>query len=353
MTLPDDLLADLRTLAEGQERPGGSAKPAFDRLAAAGVTGWAIPEGHGGAGLPAAELMAGYEALASANLCATFVLTQFNAAVGRLVQSGNEPLKADLLPRFAAGDRFATVGISHLTTSRRHLGKPAVTAEPKHGGFALTGTLPWVTAAELADVILAGGEAADGSQVLMFVPRDHPGVRSEPAPELLALTASRTGQVILDGVEPGADAVVAGPEPNVMSRGSGGTGSVGTSALAVGHAAGTLRGLAGEAEGRPELRQTLEPLDRERAKLSADIRTLAAAASPDELPAGLDAQSVRTRANSLCLRSAQAYLTASKGAGFVRGHPAGRFVREALFFQVWSCPAPVAAAALREFACGL
>ena len=62
---------------------------------------------------------------------------------------------------------------------------------------------------------------------------------------------------------------------------------------------------------------------------------------------------MRARANSLCLRSAQSYLTASKGAGFVAGHPAGRFVREAMFFQVWSCPAPVAAAALREFACGL
>ena len=51
------------------------------------------------------------------------------------------------------------------------------------------------------------------------------------------------------------------------------------------------------------------------------------------------------------LRAAQAYLAASKGAGFVVGHPAERAVREAMFFLVWSCPAPVVSAALREFAC--
>ena len=45
-----------------------------------------------------------------------------------------------------------------------------------------------------------------------------------------------------------------------MKQGAGGTGSVGTSALAVGHAVGSLRGLAKEAEKRPELRETLDPL---------------------------------------------------------------------------------------------
>ena len=60
---------------------------------------------------------------------------------------------------------------------------------------------------------------------------------------------------------------------------------------------------------------------------------------------------IRRRANSLVLRATQAQLAASKGAGFVAGHPAEREVREALFFLVWSCPQPVLSAALREFAC--
>ncbi|MEX1224544.1 MAG: acyl-CoA dehydrogenase, partial [Pirellulales bacterium] len=61
-------------------------------------------------------------------------------------------------------------------------------------------------------------------------------------------------------------------------------------------------------------------------------------------------EQLRTRANSLALRASQASLTAAKGAGYVWGHPAGRWCREALFFLVWSCPQPVLAANLCEFA---
>jgi hypothetical protein len=59
---------------------------------------------------------------------------------------------------------------------------------------------------------------------------------------------------------------------------------------------------------------------------------------------------LRQRANSLVLRSTQAALAAAKGAGYVVGHPAGRWCREALFFLVWSCPQPVLSANLCELA---
>ncbi|MBW8885705.1 MAG: acyl-CoA dehydrogenase, partial [Planctomycetia bacterium] len=59
---------------------------------------------------------------------------------------------------------------------------------------------------------------------------------------------------------------------------------------------------------------------------------------------------LRTRANSLALRASQAALAAAKGAGYVVGHPAGRWCREALFFLVWSCPQPVLHANLCELA---
>jgi hypothetical protein len=61
-------------------------------------------------------------------------------------------------------------------------------------------------------------------------------------------------------------------------------------------------------------------------------------------------ESLRQRANSLVQRASQAALAAAKGSGYVVGHPAGRWCREALFFLVWSCPQPVAAANLCELA---
>jgi hypothetical protein len=61
-------------------------------------------------------------------------------------------------------------------------------------------------------------------------------------------------------------------------------------------------------------------------------------------------ESLRQRANSLVLRASQAALAAAKGSGYVVGHPAGRWCREALFFLVWSCPQPVASANMCELA---
>jgi hypothetical protein len=61
-------------------------------------------------------------------------------------------------------------------------------------------------------------------------------------------------------------------------------------------------------------------------------------------------ESMRQRAHSLALRASQASLAAAKGSGYVVGHPAGRWCREALFFLVWSCPQPVSNANLCELA---
>jgi hypothetical protein len=52
------------------------------------------------------------------------------------------------------------------------------------------------------------------------------------------------------------------------------------------------------------------------------------------------------------VRAAQAALTATKGAGYVTGHPVERLVRESLFFLVWSCPQAVTDAFLCDLTAG-
>src|SRR5262249_28733237 len=64
----------------------------------------------------------------------------------------------------------------------------------------------------------------------------------------------------------------------------------------------------------------------------------------------LSPSQIRALANSLVLRSTQAYLTPRKGTGFLLSAPAQRWARQALFFLVWSCPAPIAQAAIRDLA---
>lgn len=336
-------------LEDGDVWPGAQ----FQRLGEAGVLGWVIPQEYGGAAIGPEALMSGYMRLSAACLVTAFVLTQRNAACQRIANSENEELKADLLPELCGSDRFATVGVSHLTTSRQHLRRPAVEVRETDSGFVLDGTVPWVTGARFADVVVTGGTCDDGRQVLIALPMDREGITLKEPPPLLALNASQTGSVQVDGVEVERHDLIAGPMEGVMKRGKGGgAGSLTTSSLALGAAAGALERLGVEAEQRPDLRDTYDPMVREQTEISDDLFAAARSEPADDRP-NLTPESIRQRANSLVLRSTQAYLAASKGAGFVKGHPAERMVREAMFFLVWSCPQPVLNAALREFACVL
>ncbi len=325
----------------------------FELLSRAGVLGWVIPVEYGGTDVSPLDLTIGYEDLAAACLTTTFVLTQRNGACQRIAGSDNEDLKRRLLPSLCAGDAFATVGISHFTTSRQHLAEPAVRVRLTDSGVVLDGTVPWVTGANRADWIVTGGTCDDGRQVLLALPASSAGVEPQPPPRMMALNGSQTSSVKLTNVEVDAGMLLAGPTENVMKRGrGGGAGSFATSALAVGSAAGILKKLYREAELRPDLVPIHAVLETERSELSTELRqTVARETMGVSLLSA--AESIRQRANSLVLRASQSYLAASKGAGFVAGHPAERAVREAMFFLVWSCPQPVLAAALREFACGL
>jgi alkylation response protein AidB-like acyl-CoA dehydrogenase len=167
---------------------------------------------------------------------------------------------------------------------------------------------------------------------------------AEPLP-LIGVSASATGPVYLDGVEVADEWRIAGPMPNVMTSGVGaGTGGIETSTLAIGLTQAAIDYLHGESKCRGDLRQPLDALRTEHQILRDDLLALARGNS------SCTKESLRQRANSLALRATEAALAAAKGSGYVIGHPAGRWCREALFFLVWSCPQPVAAANLCELA---
>lgn len=311
---------------------------------------WGLPAEYGGLEKSSTEMTDMYREMASACLLTTFILTQRNASCQRLACSDNETLKADLLPKFISGDLFTTVGISHLSTSRQHLRKPAVLAESTSEGFRLSGTIPWVTGGPAADWLLVGGMLESGEQLLALIETDASKVVVGQHARLMALTASHTGPVELHDVVVPHSQIVAGPAEQVMKSSSGGTGSVTTSALAVGVASRTIRLLKEEASRRSDLDEIVEPLSREYSQVNDEM--MAFCNGETELNGNsVSTESIRQAANSLVLRASQAYLAATKGAGFVAGHAAERTIREAMFFLVWSCPQPVLSAAMREFAC--
>jgi hypothetical protein len=139
--------------------------------------------------------------------------------------------------------------------------------------------------------------------------------------------------------------VIAGPVPKVMTGGVGAnTGGHETSTLAIGLAGAAIEYLVEQSARRQELAAPAAALRDEQQQLQTDL--LAVAGGTDVC----SKESLRQRANSLVLRASQAALSGAKGSGYVVGHPAGRWCREALFFLVWSCPQPVANANLCELA---
>ncbi|MFN5322446.1 MAG: acyl-CoA dehydrogenase [Planctomycetota bacterium] len=301
-------------------------------------------EWHGKQWSPA-EIVAGYLALSRACLTTAFVITQRTGACQRIESSPNRDLAAEWLPRLIHGEAFATVGISHLTTSRQYQNRPAVAAVETEHGFLLEGFSPWVTGAVAADLFVVGATLPDSRQVLLAVPRTLPGVKVPPANELLALQASQTGPVEFHSVEVPRRYLLQGPAPQVLQLGLGaGTGGLQTSTLALGLASSALDYLGQESDTRPELHSFGQALRQEWIALRTDL--LAAA---DGHPVCSN-ERLRQRANSLVLRATQAALAVAKGAGFSPGHPVGRWCCEALFFLVWSCPQPVVNANLCELA---
>jgi alkylation response protein AidB-like acyl-CoA dehydrogenase len=333
------LASDLARLAERSAAEGPWASGAFDCLARHGVLAAIVPRDGGGTGDGEPDTLAALVVIGEACLTTALALTQWAAAV-RLIAGGPDDVRAALLPPLARGDTRTTVGISQLTTSRRHLARPALVATRDADGWRLDGTCPWVTGADACDTIVTGAATDDGGQMYFVVPTAGAGVTIDPPLAMLALSGSRTTAVHFAATRPAHAIAPAG-------RGGPRTGGLATTALAVGAARASIAAIAREAGARPGLASIAADFTAETDALAARLAT-AASAGID--PA--DRDRLRADANGLVVRAAQAALTASKGAGFVAGHPVERLVRESLFFLVWSCPQAVADAVLCDLAAG-
>jgi butyryl-CoA dehydrogenase len=336
-------LIDVRSLeileasAERADRDPMWPEESWRALTMAGAPAWSVPRAFGGRELSPVELLHGYEALASACLTTAFILSQREAAVRRIAGLGRPEQQKRLLPKLATGEILMTVGLSQLTTSRQH-GAPSLTAMPLDGGrYRLDGVIPWVTAADQADEIVIGATLPDGQQILALLPGRVAGVAIDPPAPLMALVGSRTTQIHLSSVTIEPEQILVGPAAQVAAVGKGGVGGLETSCLALGLASAAIRFLEHEALMRPDLADGAARFvaaaqeARQRLHRFAETETVSS-----------EVMTLRVDCTLLALRATQTALTVAKGAGFVAPHPVQRWVRQALFFLVWSCPRPAA-----------
>lgn len=190
-------------------------KEDFDReimreMGQLGLLGPTIPEEYGGAGLGyvayglvAREVEAidsGYRSAMSVQ--SSLVMHPINAY-------GTEEQKRKYLPKLASGEWVGCFGLTEPDAGSDP-GSMRTRAEKIDGGYRLTGTKMWITNSPIADVFVVWAKSdAHGGGIKGFVLEK--GMAGLSAPKIegkLSLRASITGEIVMDGVEVGEDALL-------------------------------------------------------------------------------------------------------------------------------------------------
>jgi butyryl-CoA dehydrogenase len=343
--ISDEDLFPLSIGAEAADQLFDWPEQSWKQLTSLGVLSSSIPESFGGNPLHYAELLQQSELLGKHCLTTSFILSQREAGVRRILV-GPAHLQKQFLPGLASGELFVTVGMSQLTTSRQHQ-KPSLHVELLlEGDYQLDGEVPWVTAADHADAIVIGGTLDDGRQVLFLIPRGWPGLTIDPPMNLIVLRGSRTTTMRCDRLRIGSEWLLNGPAEFVLGKVGGG--GLETSMLALGLTSAVVDYLRKEAVNRSEVEPILGEVLSEYQRIRSGITSILDRQSDDPS----ETLTIRARSTVLVIRTTQIALTLAKGAGLIHPHPVQRWVRQANFFLVWSCPRIVSDAVLTAFRFG-
>ena len=137
-------------------------RKAWEALAGAGLLGIALPAEYGGGGLGFLEV-----ALVLEEIGRTVAKVPYLAAVVLgalpLAEFGDASLRAEWLPRLAAGQAIATAALTELPGA-------ATTAVRRGGSWNLTGAKDFVPAGLDADLMLVTATTGDGERVFVVDP---------------------------------------------------------------------------------------------------------------------------------------------------------------------------------------
>lgn len=196
-----------RAYAQGELLPrivDANREGVFDRailreMGALGLLGATIPEADGGVGasyvaygLIAREV----EAVDSGYRSAMSV--QSSLVIHPIHAYGSDAQRARWLPGLISGELVGCFGLTE-PSSGSDPGSLATRADRVPGGYRLTGTKMWITNAPIADVMVVWAKL-DGVIRGFVLERGAEGLSTPEIKDKLALRASTTGEIVMDGV---------------------------------------------------------------------------------------------------------------------------------------------------------
>ncbi|MFV0383503.1 acyl-CoA dehydrogenase [Paracoccus sp. (in: a-proteobacteria)] len=189
----------------------------FREMGAAGMLGVTVDEAYGGVGasyvaygLVAREIEridSGYRSMAS---------VQSSLVMFPIEAYGSEEQKHKYLPKLASGEFIGCFGLTEPDAGSDPAGMKT-RAKKTDGGYVLNGAKMWISNAPIADVFVVWAKSeAHGGKVRGFVLDK--GMKGLSAPKIegkLSLRASITGEIVMEDVEVGEDALL----PNIEGMG--------------------------------------------------------------------------------------------------------------------------------------
>jgi glutaryl-CoA dehydrogenase len=178
-----------------------------------GLLGATIPPEYGGAGLGYVSyglIARAVERVDSGYRSAMSV--QSSLVMYPIYAYGSEEQRSRYLPKLATGEWVGCFGLTE-PDSGSDPGSMRTRAQKVQGGYVLSGTKMWITNSPIADVFVvwAKSDAHDGKIRGFVLDKGAKGLIAPKIKEKLSLRASITGEIVMDEVEVGEDAML----PNV------------------------------------------------------------------------------------------------------------------------------------------
>ncbi len=186
----------------------------FAEMGEMGLLGTTLPEEYGGVGanyvsygLVAREIErvdSGYRSMMS---------VQSSLVMYPIYAYGSEAQRRKYLPKLAAGEWVGCFGLTEPDAGSDP-GSMKTRAEKIDGGYRLIGTKMWISNSPIADVFVVWAKSdAHGGKIRGFVLEK--GMTGLSAPKIegkLSLRASITGEIVMEGVEVGEEALLPNAE---------------------------------------------------------------------------------------------------------------------------------------------
>ncbi|MBV7393274.1 acyl-CoA dehydrogenase [Mameliella alba] len=182
----------------------------FAEMGEMGLLGVTVPEEYGGLGgsyvsygLVAREIEridSGYRSMMS---------VQSSLVMYPIYAYGSEEQRKKYLPKLASGEWIGCFGLTEPDAGSDP-GSMKTRAEKIDGGYRLTGSKMWISNAPIADVFVvwAKSDAHDGKIRGFVLEKGAKGLSAPKIGNKLSLRASVTGEIVLDGVELGEEALL-------------------------------------------------------------------------------------------------------------------------------------------------